>query len=116
MPIGLQPAESCTINIWNFPMQPKTEIWTVGQHIFLRFDDLHEVKLPINDKTITVLLQVLRSREGVKTGVDTYIGKKPTPTQYDLDAILRAVAGGKVKVVGPKRAADENISLEDIGL
>jgi hypothetical protein len=97
-------------------MTPKTEIWTSGNFLILRFDGAHEVKLPINDNTITVLLSVLRSREGVQAGVDTYIGKKPSPTQYDLDLVLKAMGSGKVKIVGPKRAADENITLEDLGL
>lgn len=60
-----------------------------------------------------VLSHLLRSRE--RSHELDSIGKPETPIQYNLDEIMRSF-GGQIKVVGDKRTASADLSLEDLEL
>lgn len=61
------------------------------------------------------ILNALRERANTSAKSAT-ISKPSAPTQYDLDAIMRAVAAGAVRRIEPRRAAPEDLSLDDLGL
>lgn len=68
-------------------------------------------------KSLRGLLSVLHTlRERSHQNAPKTIGNPAAPTQYDLDQITRAIAGGKVRRIEPKREATEDLSLEDLDL
>lgn len=94
-------------------------IWIAGDILFIAFPSTspgvrgHTVELRINENTMLTLIHVLRSRAR-STELDR-MGKPECPTQYNLDKIM-ASFGGTVKVVGTKRSADQDITLEDLDI
>lgn len=60
------------------------------------------------------LFKLLQNRASNRE--DTRIGTKSSPTQYDLDAVMRAIGEGKVTRVEKKKDAPERLELEDLDL
>lgn len=95
-------------------------IWLSGDILFIAFPSTdpnvrgHTVELRINENTMLTLVHVLRSRARSHSQNDR-LGKPECPTQYNLDAIMKSF-GGTVKVVGTKRTADEELTLDDLDI
>ncbi len=95
-------------------------IWIAGDTLFLAFPSTdpgvrgHTTQLKINENTMLTLIHVLRSRARSHHEIER-LGTTACPTQYNLDAIMKSF-GGTVKVVGKKRSADNDITLEDLDL
>lgn len=115
-------------------------VWSFGDVLHLAFppvtehDRGHSVKLECNLATIKslmadterldlderkslrslyVMLMTLKEREHARDAMS--VGKKSSPVQYDLEQIMKNFQG-EVKRVGKPKIADENLSLEDLGL
>lgn len=103
----------------HYPLPPHAAyIWAVGDQLFIGFPPTvgekgHTVTVKADVNGLTWALTLLRERE--RQGRDALrIGRRTTePTQYQLDAIIKAMKKGepaKVKIDGSA------MSLEDLGL
>lgn len=105
---------------WAKPL-PKhaANIWLSGDTLILAFPNQraegrgHTTELRINSATLPTLISILRAREQ-SSNLDQ-IGRKECPTQYNLDEIMKSF-GGEVKVVGQKRQAGQELTLEDLDI
>jgi hypothetical protein len=116
-------------------------IWTNGEHIFMTFPGyrgaedrrFNTVQLKpqietnftckcgkehkIRNNVLEVLWDVLKSRANSKEGKERFIGSRATPTQWNIDEVLKAMKVTKVtepKISKKKRELNE--LLEKIGL
>lgn len=92
-------------------------IWAVGDQLFIGFPPTvgekgHTVTVKADANGLTWALTLLKERE--RQGRDSLrIGKRSTePTQYQLDAIIKAMKAG----AAAKKIDGSAMSLEDLGL
>lgn len=95
-------------------------IWSVGDELKVEFPPLegnttsNTVTFPCTPSGVQALIAVLRSREAAKPS-DLTIGTKATPNQWNLEELIKQFSGNITKL-GPKAAAKEDLTLEDLDL
>jgi hypothetical protein len=92
-------------------------------------DRSHTISLPIdrcgvvcndwgqplpNQRGWQALLQTLRARSSQRESAR--VGTEAAPTQYDLDAVMRAIGDGKLTKIEKKKSAPERLELENLDL
>lgn len=95
-----------TLRISLSPTGERLYLWTASAEAPVQT----VISLPQNSAGMYILCQVLREREN--SAVHT-IGTKGAPTQSQVDALLKALAG---QPAAPRRKAPTNLTLEDLGL